>query len=71
MSRSTVYPHIVYAKDGSYKIVQTEAERDALGKGWQDTPFPACDPEPEADPVEERFAAIEARVELLEAKKKR
>jgi hypothetical protein len=71
MARSKIYPHLAYHVDGSQKIVQTEAEREALGKDWADTRVDPPEPGPEADPLEERLAAIEARLDAIESKRKK
>jgi hypothetical protein len=67
-----MYPRMIYHATAGLCIVQNAAEHQArLKDGWQDQPIPAAAPEPEGDPVGDRIAALEARVDALEQKKKR
>jgi len=45
------YPKHLHKPDGSYKVVQNEAEKDAaMGKGWNDRSVPKVKAEPEPEP---------------------
>lgn len=33
------FPKMMYRSDGSNKVVDNKAQQDALGEGWQTTPF--------------------------------
>lgn len=52
------YPAWRYHKTQGSKIVQSEAEDDKLGPGWESTPYVKPEPEPvgiaEPDPEEDR-----------------
>ncbi len=66
-----VFPCHVYHASRPSQVVYSPEEFKALGPGWAEQAFPAPEPEPEADPIEDRFAAIEARLDALEAKRKK
>jgi hypothetical protein len=47
------YPKMLHRPDGSYKVVQNEAEKDAaLADGWNLKPGPVHEPEPEPPEIE-------------------
>lgn len=65
------FARMVYHATKGHKIVRSEGDLKAhLADGWEDKPIVA-DPEPAPASVEERFAALEARVDALENKKKK
>jgi hypothetical protein len=63
---------MIYHPEKGQRVVKDEAEhKNHLKDGWQEKPIPEKAPEAEADPVGDRIAALEARVDALEAKKKK
>lgn len=68
--KSREFPQMLYG-EGGHRIVHNAEDREKLLKqGYSVKPLPAAAPEVEAS-IEDRLAALEERVDALEAKKKK
>lgn len=65
------FPRVIYHAALGHKRIDSEAEHKIfMSHGWQDEPIAAAEPPAAVEPPS-RLDAIEARLDALEAKRKR